>query len=155
MFNEQFTPDGVLFITLRDRGRVVAEHRVRNLITRAGRRLLASYLTGGQEPLASLSIGIGRGVDEDAPDLDDTALKDRVETQPATVTGPDGEGDPTLVINAEFPANPGDGASVPLREAGIFVGVVGEDPVLFNRVVFDVIHKSSNLEMSLAWRIGF
>lgn len=46
-------------------------------------------------------------------------------------------------------------AGQPLREAGIQIAVGADKPVLYNRVVFEVVNKAPNMQMTLTWSVNF
>jgi hypothetical protein len=150
---------GVLTITLRDAdGRVALERRVRNLITRDGKLLLAGLFTGKVDAGVSLAIAVGSG--EAAPLETDAALGQQEDAADALIVALDpfeheGGWRVKAVVTATLKARPGDAAVKQLREAGILVRtkVPGQPPVLFNHVAFPVISKGNNVEMTLTWEI--
>ena len=68
-----------------------------------------------------------------------------------------------MTVIATFPARPDATEDQPLQEAGIVlqfpakVHLDGEDvdEVLYNRVVFPVVTRTGNLEMSFTWEVLF
>lgn len=147
---------GRLTLVLRDEtGREVDRREVDNLITDAGRSLVAQFVTGVIQGTPRLFIAVGTGKKDDAspvnaPDPKDTALSKQVARAEATVAVKDSE----ATITATLPAA-GSGAVQPLAEAGVQVEVSGRPPVLYNRVTFDVVNKSPNMEMTLSWKVTF
>lgn len=148
---------GRLSIELRDAsGRLVDARRVNNLITSAGRALLARLFTGSaQSP--DLQIAVGRSA---APaQVTDTALGDFVVAAPATipsVASGDYEGQPRVIARVVATLPPtGSADPQPLQEAGILISVTGAKPVLYNRVTFPVVNRAGNLEMTLSWEVIF
>ncbi len=148
---------GRLSIELRDAdGRLVDARRVNNLITSAGRALLARLFTGtAQSP--DLQIAVGRSATP--AQITDTALGDFVVAAPATipsVAGGDFEGQPRIIARVVATLAPtGSADPQPLQEAGILIGVTGAEPVLYNRVTFPVVNRAGNLEMTLSWEVIF
>ena len=146
---------GRLTITLRDTaGQVVEERRVKNLITNAGRALLARLLTGGAQ-LDSSQVAIAIGTGAAAPDVADTQLGARVGSAPAVAGKPVPDGTQMLVaVTATFPGT-GLAAVQPLAEAGIELTPAGGGTVLYNRVTFPVINRTPALDMTLTWEVLF
>jgi hypothetical protein len=107
-----------------------------------------------------LDIQIAVGSSDTPAQPTDTQLGQRVEAVAAVLTGPkpmqDKEGPrATLTVQATLPAT--DKAETQeLREAGIEIRYPGSDtPVLYNHVIFPVITRASNLEMTLTWEVIF
>lgn len=145
---------GILTITLRDEaGRVVDECRADNLITNAGRALLGQLLTGGVQLDASkLFIAIGTG---NAPaKVEDTALAARVGAETAKATQPVADGAQMKVtVSATY-----EGAKVTGTQAVCEAGIELEGPkgrILYNRVVFPPINRTTTLDMTLSWEVLF
>lgn len=158
-FSDHQSISGVLHITLRDQhGAVVEERRVRNLITRDGKLLLAGLFTGKVDAGVSLAIAVGSSAV--APAETDTALGAHVDAAPAMVVEikafeSDNGWRVRAVVSATLKATPGDVSVKQLQEAGIQVlsKAQGSPPVLFNHVTFPVISKGGNVEMTLSWEI--
>lgn len=148
---------GRLSIELRDAsGRLVDARRVNNLITDAGRTLLARLFTGtAQSP--DLQIAVGRSGTR--AEIADTKLGDFVVAAPATVPSVapgDYEGQQRIVARVVATLPPtGSADPQPLQEAGILISVTGAEPVLYNRVTFPVVNRAGNLEMTLSWEVIF
>lgn len=158
-FTEHQSIRGALTIVLRDPGgALLLERRVDNLITRDGKMLLAGLLTGKVDTGITLEIAVGRG---EAPASEsDGALADPADAAPAKIVRVEpferaGAWQVRAVITATLKADPDAAEVTELREAGVVVRskVPSEAPVLFNRVVFPVISKGSNVEMTLTWEI--
>jgi hypothetical protein len=147
---------GRLTLVLRDEhGREVERREVDNLITDAGRALVAQFVTGVIQGTPRLFIAVGTGKKDDtspvnAPDVKDMALSKQVDRAEATVAVKNSVATVTATLRAA-----GSGAVQPLAEAGIQVEVSGRPPVLYNRVTFDVVNKSPNMEMTLSWEVTF
>jgi len=148
---------GRLAIELRDpAGRVVERRRVNNLITNAGRDLLARLFTGAaQGPELKIAVG-GQGGSVQATD---TALGEPLDAAPATIPGVaigDYEGQPRVVARVVATLPPtGSADPQALQEAGIMISLPGAAPVLYNRVTFPLINRAGNLEMTLSWEVIF
>lgn len=141
---------GTLTITLHDRsGRVLAEHRVHNLVTDAGRSLVAGMFAGKRLGPLKASLVVGAGAQPASPA--DTRLHSEVDR----VTVGDEHirlAGPRVGLTARIPERDANHA---LREAGICLAVGAEPEVLYNRVVFDVINKAPNMQMTLTWSVDF
>lgn len=148
---------GRLSIELRDpAGRLVDQRRVNNLITRAGRDLLARLFTGAaQNPALQIAVGSGGA----SPQLDDTALATPLDAAPASIPSVavgDFDGEPRIVARVVATLPPtGSADPQPLQEAGIVVTLAGAPPVLYNRVTFPLVNRAGNLEMTLSWEVIF
>ena len=148
---------GRLHIELRDAdGRLVERYRVNNLITTAGRRLLASLFAGtAQSPGLQIAVG-GSGGDVQPGDVH---LGSPVDAAPATIPAIAEDvvdGAPRIVLRVVATLPPtGKPDAQALQEAGILVSVPGAEPVLYNRVTFPLINRAGNLEMTLTWEVIF
>lgn len=155
MVSEHTSIQGVLTLELRDASGALRErHVVHNLITNAGKSLLARLLGGKTNGAIGLAIGVGSGTA--APALENTALGGKLGEAKAEMTDP-------FVITGQVRVNVkstiADGGTadnpLPLTEAGILVRVGAEEPVLFNRVTFPVINKGPNMSLLLSWDLNF
>ena len=148
---------GRLSIELRDpAGRLVDQRRVNNLITSAGRDLLARLFTGAaQGPELQIAVGSQGG----SVQIGDTALGDQLDAAPATIPGVrvgDYEGLPRVIARVVATLPPtGNADPQALQEAGILVTLPGAPPVLYNRVTFPLVNRAGNLEMTLSWEVIF
>jgi hypothetical protein len=149
---------GVLTLELRDRtGARLEVHTVHNLITTAGKSLLASLLAGRRLGAVELVIGVGEG--NDAAAVTNTALGKKTAEAAATISEPVKGADGASVsvtVEANISAGGAGDAPLPLTEAGILVRI-GADPVgvLFNRVTFPVINKGPTMSLLLSWELTF
>ncbi len=147
---EQHGIKGRLTILLRNKdGKVVEERRVNNIITNAGKNLVANYFTGGIQAVPELYIAVGNK--DTKADPTDIVLGDFLEEAEANTEVDEG----TATVTATLPAKGGEGENQELREAGILIHVQGQEPVLYNRVTFPVVNKSGNMEMTLTWEVIF
>lgn len=158
---------GVLTLELRDAaGALLERRRVDNLITNAGKELLARLLGGKVGGAVQLVIGVGEGKLVDANDPKkgrrpaapgDTALGSKVSEAKAEMSEPNVSAD-KVTVNVKATVVDGGTADVPLAltEAGILVRV-GNDAVgvLFNHVTFPVINKGANMSLLLSWDLTF
>ena len=161
---EPNNPGGRLLITLRDpvTRRVVLERRVKNLVTLAGRTLLAELLIGAVAGIAEIELVVGGPPDDDTstppPALTDTTLERQLKAVPVTAEPiPPQPGDQRMVtrISGTLEAVIGDDTLI-MTEAGIkFTKIDDNEEVLYNRVTFDRITKEPNLEMTLTWEVIF
>jgi hypothetical protein len=150
---------GRVSIVLRDPdGRVVQSRQVNNLITTAGRTLLANALTGAVQ-VQSQYLKINLGSSSTAPTAADTALGAQVDSVPAQIIAPKvvTEAGATRVVATVTATLPATGSATPqqLQEAGIVITLPGQAPVLYNHVTFPVITRAGNLEMTLTWEVMF
>jgi hypothetical protein len=153
---EHTTIQGVLTLELRDAaGALVEAHTVHNLITSAGRALLARLLGGKLTGAVKLVIGVGEGTTAAA--VADAALGKKTAEADATISDPKIDGSGVRVTVEANVVNGGDiNRPLPLTEAGILVRI-GTDTVgvLFNRVTFPVINKGPNMTLLLSWELTF
>ena len=156
--NEQHNLSGQLTIVLRDvNGRIRETYCINNLITTAGKNLVAQMFTGAVQEKPDLLIAIGSGVS--AANVSDTTLEDQRDEIAATTTGPktveqDGVEKVVATVTATLPALP-EGEEQKLTEAGIIFKFLGGDPVLYNHVTFSPVTRSANLQMTLSWEVTF
>ncbi|MCP3166503.1 hypothetical protein [Myxococcus qinghaiensis] len=152
--------NGVLTLELLNLdGSLMERRRVPNLITTAGKRLVAELLMGRVNGLpVNWSIVVGTGTA--APSTDDIALQDLAAeaVDPAPRVEVIDQGDnPSLVrakVAATLPALT-DATVQPLTEAGIQVTLGENTKILFNRVRFEEVNRGSNMIMNMTWEISF
>ena len=144
------TMAGVLTLTLHDpSGRVVARREVHNLVTNDGRALVAELFAGKRVGALRTRLVVGTGATPPSPE--DTKLVAEVDGVDVSeshirVVGP------LVALTECLPARDQVQA---LREAGIALAI-GVDPVvLYNRVVFEVVNKAPNMQMTLSWNVDF
>lgn len=147
---EQHGLSGRLHITLTEGGRVVGERHVDNLITDAGRQLVAR-LFAGQAQANELRIAVGTNPKElDASQATITAVADAK----ASVVVDQGSDKRAMArVVATLPAS-GEANPQPIQEAGILI-VLPDTQVVYNRVTFPVVHRAGNLEMTFSWEVSF
>jgi hypothetical protein len=163
------SPTGRLHLVLLDpRTRTVVQSRcVPNLVTTAGRALIADLLTGAHS-VAKIELAVGTGLADGEPEptppsAADTGLAHEVlriptEREGSRITA----GDPprsVTAISAVLEAQLG-GDAMELREAGLVLtrlgsGDNGDTEILYNRVVFPTITKEPELQMTLTWEVIF
>ena len=154
--SEHTSIQGVLTLELRDHaGALVERRRVDNLITASGKSLLARMLGGKTAGAVALVIAVGDK--SAAADPGDKELGGKRAEAAAEMTEPVVNGAQVKVNVKATIAQGGDpNVVLPLTEAGILVRV-GDDQggVLFNRVTFPVINKSSTMSLLLSWDLTF
>lgn len=150
---------GRLTIVICDRtGAVVERRRISNLITTAGKKLLANYITGKVigEPILEIAVGSGKK----APNENDTELNKEEANAVADVSvdqeeDKDGKLRVTAKVTATLPAV-GRDLKQELTEAGILITPPElEKPVLYSRTVFPVVTRTGSMEMILTWELLF
>jgi hypothetical protein len=145
----------------------VLTRRVRNLVTLAGRALLADLLTGVIAGFAKIELVVGGPPDPGnlaftprPPSLDDEALENLLVAVPVTTETAteqlDEDGNRRMVtpVSGTLEAVAG-GDKLVLTEAGIQITKIDDTKILYNRVVFDRITKEANLQMTLTWEVIF
>lgn len=151
---------GVLTLELLDTGGTLRERRrVPNLITTAGKQLLANLLMGKVDVLPTRwAIVVGTGTAQ--PSIADTQLGNRVDEaldaspKVEAVTRADGSSVIRATVTATLPALTRDTVQ-PLTEAGIQITQGTTAPVLFNRVRFEEVNRGPNMVMKMTWEISF
>ena len=149
---EQHGLSGRLHIRVSDpEGRTVEERRVENLITDAGRQLLARMFSG-QVVATELRIAVGTNA---AALGADSATLTRVADAKASIVvdDPVQAGRALAHVVATLPAS-GDVNPQPIAEAGIVI-VLPDRQVVYNRVTFPVVNRAGNLEMTFTWEVSF
>lgn len=141
---------GILSLTLHDlSGRIVADRHVHNLVTDAGRNFVAQLFAGKQVGTLKATLVVGTG--DAPPSPADTKLGKQTDAVDVTEQH-------ISVAGARVTLSERLGerdATQALREAGITLSVAGGVPVLYNRVVFDVVNKAPNMQMTLTWSVDF
>lgn len=142
MNKEQVHAKGKLRITLvNDKGIVIQEKKVENLITTAGLAHMAQRVNGSGDVMSHMAIGSNNT----AAVIGDTALAselDRVTFDSASVT------DNVISYTATF--GPGVGTGT-VREAGILNDSSGG--TLLNRTTFSDVGKSAGDTMTINWSV--
>jgi len=150
---------GHLTIVLRDhRGQVVAQHQVNNLITTAGKTLVAELFTGALQGGLEFFIAVGDGTGKEA--ATDTDLRHRLDKAAAAtpeIRSVNKEGQQQVVakVEATLLALGADQQPQSLSEAGILITLPNGREVLYNRVTFPVVTRTSILDMTLTWEVLF
>jgi hypothetical protein len=144
---ERHDMKGTLTLELRDAAGALVEKRVvRNLITDDGRHLVADLFAGKIVGVPQLFIAVGTS--NAPPAATDKALAQVARAQAsATVAGN------VTTVQATLPPA-GSGNAVPLTEAGIVIEV-GDRKALYNRVIFEVVNKAPNMQLTLSWEVVF
>jgi hypothetical protein len=154
---EQQTLSGRLTIELRTPdGRLVSRQRHDNLITIAGKSLVAQIFSGEVTGKPELQIVIGSSATEArAEDQQLGEFRDRAvaTTKQVVVVNEDGLPRALATVTATFP--PLDDERQELQEAGIVIRFPNLEPVLYNRVTFGRITRTGSLDMTLTWEVLF
>ena len=155
---EQHGLSGRLTIVLHDaNGHIKQTYCVNNLITTAGKNLVAEMFTGAVQEKPDLVIAVGSGVS--AANVSDTKLQDQRDEVEANATGPKtvAQEDVEKVVATVTATLPelAEGEEQKLTEAGIIFKFLGADPVLYNHVTFSPVTRSANLQMTLSWEVTF
>lgn len=144
------TMAGTLTLLLHDAsGRVVARREVHNLVTQAGRNLVAELFAGKR--VGAVKARLVVGTDGKPASVEDDRLPGEIDgvdvgEQHVRVEGA------RVTLTGRLPERE---SSQALREAGIRIAVGAEPSVLYNRVVFEVVNKAPNMQMTLAWSVDF
>lgn len=155
---EQHGLSGTLTIVLHDaNGHIKETHRINNLITTAGKNLVAQMFTGAVTEKPELVIAVGSGVN--AAKVTDTKLQTQRDEVAATTLGPkmveqDGTERVVATVTATL-AELSEGEEQELTEAGIIFKFLGGTPVLYNHVTFSPVTRSANLQMTMSWEVTF
>lgn len=147
---------GRLSIAVKDlNNNIIRQVEINNLITHAGRKLLADFISGQSEGWSNLVVAVGS--DDEASDEMDTSLKNQVAEVTVPKEGFTTHHDKTgvgITLTATLP--PADeGEEQLLQEAGIVVSLQDGSKVLYNRTVFPVITRTDNLKITLSWELTF
>lgn len=157
-FQEDCGVSGRVCIIVRDRlGHIVETQKVKNVVTLEGRKLLGSCFAGRAALTGRMKMAVGTGsTPARVADTSLVAESTRVDAFVPDLSVEDENGTLRVIlrVNATFPALTSDVVEG-LREAGIWLEQPGKDAVLFNRVVFPVVSRSSGLEISLSWEVLF
>lgn len=128
-----------------------------NLITKAGKALIAQLFIGSVEGKADLRIAVGDS--NNTVNIDDTELGRQLDESPAAVSVIDtvtveGVQRASVKLIANFPALPA-GKTQVLREAGVVMRFSNQPQVLYNHVNFAEITRTDNVQMTLTWEVLF
>ena len=141
---------GRLRLELRDAaGRVVHVREIDNHIVAGGRNLVARLFAGALTGLPTIKIQVGEGGKE-VTDADNALLSkaDEAIVRPENIRVEDAQ----VTLSAVLAEREKTQALV---EAGVAVQIAGEAEVLYNRVVFPVLNKTPNMQLTLVWKIDF
>jgi hypothetical protein len=143
---------GRLRIVVRDgQGRVVDERRVDNLITDAGRQLLARLFAGQAQ---ANELRIAAGTNGEAQGADQATITVVADARASVaIDDPVRDGRALARVVATLPAS-GDPNPQAIAEAGIVI-VLPDRRVVYNRVTFPVVNRAGNLEMTFTWEVSF
>ncbi|MFP2908397.1 hypothetical protein ACLESD_25760 [Pyxidicoccus sp. 3LFB2] len=140
-------------------GTLVERRRVPNLITTAGKQLLANLLMGKVDALPTRwAIAVGTGTAQ--AQVSDTQLGAQVDQaldaapKVEVITRADGVSVIRATVTATLPALT-QATVQPLTEAGIQITQGAATRVLFNRVRFEEVNRGPNMVMKMTWEISF
>lgn len=152
--------NGVLTLELLNLdGSLMERRRVPNLITTAGRRLVAELLMGRVNGLP-IKWAIIVGTDTTAPAPGDTEMREQkaeaIDPAPKVEVIDPGDGSSLVraTVTATLPALT-DATVQPLTTAGIQITLGETTKILFNRVRFEEVNRGSNMVMKMTWEISF
>jgi hypothetical protein len=153
--SESIDMKGRLTIQTCDRNhKVLDQITINNSIVLTGRDLVAKlFIKEKIDPISHIAVGIGStAVNPEKDEGLETPLFRKAiapvdPTQNLTTTG---EGRKKVTITAELDFSEANGA---LTEAGLFNAASGG--VMYNRVVFPAINKTSDFKLTLLWEILF
>ncbi len=158
--DEKHEMRGCLTLRVSDKeGRTLCERPHKNRIVASGRMLVARLFGGaesGAPPAPVSRMAVGTNGDGPA-DGDDALGAQRGDPKPIGEVSYEefDDGGTTRVrarLTAEFDFGEANGDE-PLREAGVFNDE--EEPVMYNRVVFDPVTKTEAFKLTLIWDIVF
>ncbi|WP_164013176.1 hypothetical protein [Pyxidicoccus trucidator] len=157
---EKQAVSGVLTLELLGTDGTLVERRtVPNLITTAGKQLLANLLMGKVDALPTRwAIAVGTGTAQ--AQVSDTQLGTQVDQaldaapKVEVITRADGLSVIRATVTATLPALT-QATVQPLTEAGIQITQGATTRVLFNRVRFEEVNRGPNMVMKMTWEISF
>ena len=162
--HENMDMNGQVHITLTDQqGQVVYARTHKNRIVKTGRQLVAQLFGGvsaGAPPSKVSHMGVG--TDGTTASDDQTSLiaarGNRNPIAPPTyseiVDASSGSPVKRIKVSLQTVFDYGEAnGDAPLREAAIFTAA--QDGVMYNRVVFDPVSKTSTFKLTLIWDITF
>jgi hypothetical protein len=138
-------------------GQLISSITQANLITNAGKNVVAQLFIGAIEGKADMSIAVG---DSSIPvTVQDTALGNQLDEASVAISAinsvtVDGIPRAAVKLSAAFPALES-GKSQTLREAGVIMRFSNREPVLYNHVNFADITRTDNVQMTLTWEVLF
>ncbi len=136
-------------------GKTVYKNRINNLITNAGRKLLAEYMIGRIDGQPELYVAVGTG-DEPA-DKKDTSLTNQVAKvkvmEDSFLTRYEND-EVNVTLTATLPPAE-EGQEELLKEAGVLITLQDGSEVLYNKTVFPVVTRTDKLKITLSWDLKF
>jgi len=150
---------GHLSLTLTDReGNTVLTQNARNKVVTSGRDLVAKLFSAVDKTPTVGFVAVGES-DAEVTDKDIALGKQLGDRKPLGNFDPNqnlatvGEGDAArrkITRTVELDFNEANGE---LREAGLFTAL--KDGIMYNRVVFPTVTKTSSFKLTLVWEILF
>jgi len=135
------------------RATLVEEIVADNAIVFTGRELVAKrFVDTPVDPISHLALGSGDTPVNPATDtqLAHEIFRKKIESIEVTPTADAQHAKVTLTVELDFHEANGE-----LREAGLFNAADPERSVMYNRVVFPVISKTTDFQLTLVWDITF
>ena len=141
-------------------GALVEETTANNAIMLSGRDLVAKLFLG---EVAKPAFHIAVGSNSNPINVENTKLGDEkfrkavravVLANDLTVVGTGDDRRSRLVLSADLDFNEPPAAAA-LTEAGIFTGADVNNSVMYNRVVFAPVNKTSAFKLTLVWELLF
>jgi len=133
---------------------VIREVAVNNSIVLSGRDLVAKqFIDEAIAPISHLAVGTGFTPVDPAADtqLENEIFRKEINQIDPVLHLTTVDGRKKVFITAELTENDAEGAA--LREAGLFNSDTGG--IMYNRVVFPEINKTTDFKLTLIWEILF
>ncbi len=156
IIKEAFDMKGRLTLRLHDRrGELIRETAADNDIVMTGRDLVAKLFASVPiDPISHIAVGTGTTAVDPAADQklqSELFRKDITPIDPAKDIAPVSS-KMRVIVSTELDFAEGNGA---LTEAAMFNGVDPGTSVMYNRVVFPPVNKTSDFKLTLVWEILF
>jgi hypothetical protein len=124
-----------------------------NDIVYTGREMVAKlFINKASAPISHIALGSG---DKAVDPLNDTQLQDEIFRKAigqATLSSTEDSPNAKVTITTELDFHEANGE---LREAGLFNAADPENSAMYNRVVFPVITKTTDFQLTLIWEVTF
>jgi hypothetical protein len=134
------------------RAELVQELMADNEIVFTGRELVAKlFINEPGAPISHIALGSG----SKAVEMTDTQLASELFRKPlgqAVLSGTEDGQNAKVTLTTELDFHEANGE---LREAGLFNSADPDNSVMYNRVVFPIITKTTDFQLTLIWEITF
>lgn len=155
ILNDHIDLKGRLTLQIRNAaGGKIKEIKVNNSIVLSGRDLVAKqFINETIQPVSHLAVGTGLTPVDPAADtqLENEIFRKEINQIDPILHLTTVDGRKKVFITAELTENDAEGAA--LREAGLFNSDTGG--IMYNRVVFPEINKTTDFKLTLIWEILF